>query len=121
MIKFEYDKHLMIVTLILIILALIFTYGVGNASAADSGTIYVNATSGNDDWNGQSATYQPSTNNGPKLTIQNATGTISANGTIDIANGIYAGAKNNNITINKNMTIQGQTQRKVVLSKMMVL
>ena len=116
MIKFEYDKHLMIVTLVLIILALIFTYGVGNASAADSGTIYVNATSGNDDWNGQSATYQPSTNNGPKLTIQNATGTISANGTIDIANGIYAGVKNNNITINKNMTIQGQSQSGTIIN-----
>ena len=116
MIKSEYGKHLMIITLISISLALIFSYCVGNAYAADSNTIYVNAASGNDSWNGQSATYQPNTNNGPKLTIQNATVTISANGTINIANGIYTGDKNNNITINKNITIQSQSQTRTIIN-----
>ncbi len=116
MIKSEYNKHLMIIILVSISLVLIFSHCVGNSSAADSNTIYVNAASGNDSWNGQSATYQQNTNNGPKLTIQNATVTISANGTINIANGIYTGDKNNNITINKNITIQGQSQTGTIIN-----
>ena len=68
-------------------LAIIFSFSIQSV-AADSSTIYVN-TSGNDAWNGQSATYEPTSNSGPKKTIKNAVGTVDNNGTIYIASGVY--------------------------------
>ena len=52
----------------------------------------------------------------PKLTIQNATGTVSSNGTVTIADGVYSGNGNTNITINRNMTIQGQSQTGTIIN-----
>ena len=41
-------------------LGVVFALGMGNVSAASGVTIYVNGNStlGNDDWNGESLTYQ---------------------------------------------------------------
>ena len=76
-------------------------------SAADE-AIFVNGSSGLDTNDG----YSWDT---PKLTIQNATGTVSSNGVVNIANGVYTGPGNTNITINKNMTIQGLNQEKTII------
>lgn len=53
--------------------------------------------------------------NTAKLTIQNATGTVSSNGVVTIADGVYSGTGNTNITINQNMTIQGLSQTGTVI------
>jgi predicted outer membrane repeat protein len=75
----------------------------------------VNGSSGNDAWNGQSSTYQSGIT-GPKKSIKNATGTITKYGTIKIANGVYSGIKNTNITITKSMTIIGQTMKGTIIN-----
>ena len=118
MIKIKYSKYnLMKFALILISLIMIFSYSTGHASAAASNaTIYVNSSSGYDGWNGEYATYQPGTNNGPKLTIRNATGTVASGGTINIANGQYTGNNNTNITINNNMTLIGQSETSTIIN-----
>ena len=46
----------------------------------------------------------------PYFTIQKGVDSISENGTVYIANGIYNGTGNTNITISKNMNITGQSQ-----------
>ena len=100
--------------LVLIGLILIFSYGMGNAAAASNATIYV-STGGNDSWNGQYATHISGTS-GPKLSIKNATGTVASDGTIKIANGQYTGITNTEININKNMTIQGQSEQGTIIN-----
>jgi len=87
---------------------MIFSYGTGPAAAANSSVIYVNGTGGHDANNGYTWTTA-------KLTIKNATATVADNGTVNIANGTYTGAGNNNITINKNMTIQGVSQSNTII------
>lgn len=77
--------------------------------------IYVNGSSGNDAWNGQSSTYQSGIT-GPKKSIKNATGSINKYGTIKVANGVYSGIKNTNITITKSMTIIGQTMKGTIIN-----
>ena len=91
--------------LVLIGLMVIFSYGVVNVSAANASTIYVNGSSGNNTWNGQSAVWNGTA--GPKATIANATGTINNKGTVYIADRIY---NESNITIDVNMTIIGESQ-----------
>ena len=83
----------------------IFSYGMGNVSAANAPTIYVNGSSGNDTWNGQIAVWNGTT--GPKATVTNAKGTVNNNGTVYIADSTY---DESNITINVNMTIIGESQ-----------
>ena len=51
-----------------------------------------------------------------KRTIANATGTVSAGGTVNIANGVYKGAGNTNIIINKSMTITGQSKSGTIIN-----
>ncbi|PKL71881.1 MAG: hypothetical protein CVV29_08310, partial [Methanobacteriales archaeon HGW-Methanobacteriales-2] len=80
----------------------------GTVSAADE-AIFVNGSSGLDTNDG----YSWST---AKLTIQNATGTVNPNGIITIADGVYSGTGNTNITINRNMTIQGQSQTGTIIN-----
>ena len=98
--------------MILFGLFLIFSNGMGSASAASGDTIYVNGTSGNNAYNGQSAVYTSGTN-GPKATIKNATGTVNSNGTIHIAQGTYY---ESNIQINTNMTIIGENQKNTIIN-----
>lgn len=86
----------------------------GTVSAAD--TIYVNNNTGNDSWDGLNATYDPINHHGPKISIKNATGTVNQGGTIHIANGTYTGENNTKITIDKNMTIIGESQIGTVIN-----
>ena len=75
--------------------------------SADSSVIYVNATGGNDAWDGLSSSWNGTS--GPKKTIGGGTNTVTANGTVNIANGLYTGSNNRDITLNKNMVIKGQS------------
>ena len=104
--------HLML-GLFLIFLTIIFSYGVGNVSAASGDIIYVN-THGNDSWNGQSSLWDGV--NGPKLSIKNATGIVNKRGTVNIANGRYSGAKNTKIIIYKDMIIKGQSKTSTIIN-----
>lgn len=106
----------LIIPLLLLSLALIFSFTMGTVSAAVkspspvSNTIYVNNATGNDSWDGQSATWISGTKTGPKLSIKNATGTVNNGGTVKIAKGIYKGENNTGITIDRNMNIIGQSR-----------
>lgn len=51
-----------------------------------------------------------------KKTIENATGTVNENGNVTIAEGTYSGINNTNITIKKNMTIQGLSQAGTIIN-----
>ena len=75
----------------------------------------MNNATGNDSWDGQSATYTSGLN-GPKLSIKNATLTVNPNGIITIANGQYAGTGNTQITIDRNMTISGESQAGTIIN-----
>ena len=105
-----------IIPLLLLSLVLIFSFTMDTASAAVrspspvSDTIYVNNATGNDSWDGQSATWISGTKTGPKLSIKNATGTVNNGGTVKIAKGIYKGENNTGITIDRNMNIIGQSR-----------
>ena len=76
--------------------------GVDAVSAADGDVIHVNGSGGNDSWNGTSWDTA-------KQSIKNATGTVNNNGIVNIADGTYTGSNNRNITIDRNMTIIGQS------------
>ena len=108
--KITKDYNLLMFVLVFVGLVIIFSYGMGNVSAASGDTIYVNA-SGNDSWDGLNSTYVSGTN-GPKATIKNATSTVNSNGTVYIASGIY---EENNINIKNNMTIIGENQLNTII------
>lgn len=112
----NYSKNnLLFIVLVLIGLMVIFSYGIGNVSAASNANIYVN-TGGNDSWDGQYGTHESGTLSGPKLSIKNATGTVDPDGTVNIANGQYKGINNTEITIDKNMHIQGQSETDTIIN-----
>ena len=90
--------------------SLIFiTLSTVNAVSASSSVIYVNGSHGNDANDG--LTWATA-----KLTIKNATGTVSAGGTVNIANGIYIGENNTNIRINKSISIKGQSKSHTIIN-----
>jgi uncharacterized repeat protein (TIGR01451 family) len=97
-------------------LTLVFVASMGAVSAASGDNIYVNASSGDDNYDGLSAIYNSSTGSGPKLTIKNATGTVNSNGVVYIADGQYNGAGNTNILLDWNMTLIGQSQTGTVIN-----
>ena len=109
--KISKQNNYLVFAMVLIGLVVIFSYGMGNVSAASGNSIYVNGTSGNNVYNGQSAAYDGT--NGPKATIKNATGTVNSNGTIYIAKGTY---NESNIQINTNMTIIGENQQNTIIN-----
>jgi predicted outer membrane repeat protein len=110
--------NLLIFGLFLIGIVIIFLYGMGNVSATSGNTIYVNGSSGNDAWDGQSPTLQfdKSIFHGPKKSIKNAIGTVIAGGTVNIANGNYSGIDNTQITIDKNVIINGQSEDRTIIN-----
>ena len=111
MLKFKISKHnLMMFTMVLFCLGVIFSFSVGNTSAASP--IYV-STHGNNSWNGQNSTWINGTLNGPKATIKNATGTVTSNGTVYIASGTY---NESNIQIATNMNIVGESQKNTIVN-----
>jgi len=95
--------NLLVFALFLVGLVVIFSYGVGNVSAASGDTIYVNSTGGHDTSDGSSWLNA-------KKSIKNATATVNSGGTVNIANGKYSGSDNTNITIDKGMNINGQSK-----------
>ncbi|MCC7550491.1 MAG: hypothetical protein KO316_03180 [Methanobacterium sp.] len=98
--KANFKWEQLIVCLLVLGMAMIITAG---SSFAASEIIYV-STDGNDAWNGLSATYDPSTGNGPKATIQNAVDTVDDNGTVYVAAGTYY----ENLLINKDVYLIGE-------------
>jgi len=113
--KISKQNNYLVFAMVLIGLFVIFSYGMGNVSAASGNSIYVNGSSGNDTYNGLNSTWTSGLN-GPKATIKNATGTVNSNGTIYIANGQYTGTNNTGITINQNMTIIGENQQNTIIN-----
>jgi predicted outer membrane repeat protein len=87
-----------------------------NTVSADQSIIYVNDSSGNDSWTGETTTWDGSTLLGPKKSIKNATGTVTEGGIVNIANGQYTGTDNTNIIIDKNMTISGESQANTIIN-----
>ncbi|WP_424713486.1 hypothetical protein [Methanobacterium sp.] len=106
-------NKLMIFTLLFIGLMIIFSYSMSSVSAASGDNIYVN-THGNDSWNGQNPIWNGTS--GPKLSIKNATETVNTNGTVNIANGMYTGMGNTQITLDKNVNIIGQSKDGTVIN-----
>ena len=104
-------KNLFKISLLLIGVSIIFSFGINATSAANSPNIYVNGSSGNDNWNGLNSTWI-NTTNGPKATIQNATGTVGSNGTVKVASGTY---DETGIEINTNMQIVGENQQNTII------
>jgi len=102
------------IVLAMLLMGLVFFVNIDTASA-DPGVIYVNGTSGNDAWNGESQFYTNGTN-GPKKTIGNGTGLVTANGIVNIANGIYSGTGNVGLTLDRNMTIKGQSKDGTIIN-----
>ena len=103
-------NRVILIFLMLISLAMIFSLGIGHAAAAaNNSVIYVNGSSGHDSNNG----YTWST---AKLTINNAIGTVNDGGTVNIASGIYEGSGDTNITIDKNMTINGANESNTIIN-----
>jgi len=112
--KMRYGKtNLLLFAMVFIGLVVIFSYGMGNVSAAGN-IVYVNASSGLDTYDGLSPVHTGTgtTGPGPKATIKNATGTVITNGTLNIADGQYTGPNNTQIAINNNMTIKGESQNR---------
>jgi uncharacterized repeat protein (TIGR01451 family) len=103
------QQYFLKIPLLFLCIVILSFFGLNSASAADPSHVYVNTT-GNNDYNGQSAVYDGT--NGPKATVKNGTGTVKTNGTIYIANGIY---KEHGINIYTNMTIIGETQKKTII------
>ncbi|MDP1552042.1 MAG: hypothetical protein Q8M06_03395 [Methanobacteriaceae archaeon] len=105
--SFKMTKALLPV--LLLTLVLVFAVGIGDVSAAPGDNIYVNDTGGNDDNDG--STWETA-----KKTIKNATNNVNPNGIINIANGQYNGSSNTGITIDKNMTINGESQTGTIIN-----
>ncbi|HTX60766.1 MAG TPA: hypothetical protein VMC48_00475, partial [Methanobacterium sp.] len=99
------------ISLIFLGLMLIFSFNTQHSSAADTSSIYVNGTSGNDLWDGTSPIHIDGTV-GPKKTIKSGVGTVTPGGTVNIAGGTY---KEHSIDLNKNMTLQGGSQKNVII------
>ncbi len=87
-----------------------------NDVSANPGVIYVNDSSGNDSWDGESDVWDGIGITGPKKSIKNATGTVNDGGIVNIADGVYSGENNANITIDKNMTIKGQSREGTIIN-----
>lgn len=100
------------------ILFLIFLLSTGalicaETSSAASGNIYVDNATGDDAQDGHSAVYNGVS--GPKLTIKNATDIVDAGGTVHIADGRYTGEGNRYISIDRDMTITGESQEGTII------
>ncbi|MDY9923176.1 DUF11 domain-containing protein [Methanobacterium sp.] len=95
---------------IILILGLLIISAATISSSSAANTIYVNNATGNDDYDGTSATVTGPTV-GPKATIQNGTDTVELDGTVNVADGIYKEA----VVINKNVTLLGQSQTGTII------
>ena len=78
------------------------------SSVSAASTVYVNVTGGNDSNTG--------TIDNPYQTMAQGISSVDENGTVKLADGVYSGTGNTNITINKNMTIQGLSQNGTIIN-----
>ena len=88
----------------------VITVSISSVSASPlptSSQVYV-ATNGSDTNIG--------TAESPYLTIQRGVDSVSEDGTVYIANGVYNGTDNTNITLSKNMRITGQSQTGTIIN-----
>lgn len=104
------------ITLVFLFSILFTVLSAVNTVSADSAIVYVNDSGGNDDWDGQALVWDGKSVIGPKKSIKNATGTVTAGGTINIANGHYSGENNTNVIIDKNMTIIGESRENTIIN-----
>lgn len=94
----------------LVIAIFVILISVSSASASPlptSSQVYV-STNGSDTNNGSAEA--------PYLTIAKGIGSVSENGTVHIANGVYKGTDNTNITIYHSMNIIGQSQAGTIIN-----
>ena len=110
--NYKNETKLFKICLFVLGIGIIFSLGINTTTAANTSNIYVNSSSGNDNWNGLNSTWTSSIN-GPKATIKNATGTVTSNGTVYIASGTY---NESNIQINTNMIIVGENQKNTIIN-----
>lgn len=103
--KSTYTNYRIIFLLTLLLLA---AATISSSSAAN--TIYVNNATGNDSYDGTSATVINPTV-GPKATIQNGTNTVDDWGTVYVADGTYK----EHIIISKNMSLIGQSMTGTII------
>jgi uncharacterized repeat protein (TIGR01451 family) len=80
-----------------------------NTVSAVGNTIYVNASSGSDSYDGLNPTWNGTS--GPKQNIKSATDSVNENGYVKIADGQYTGIQNTKISITRNMSIIGQSPK----------
>ena len=78
--KYENNAKILGISLLILGIVAIFSFGINTTSAANSSSIYV-STHGNDDYDGLNATWTSGIN-GPKATIKNATSTVTSDGTV---------------------------------------
>ncbi|WP_414469161.1 hypothetical protein [Methanobacterium sp. ACI-7] len=90
----------------ILLISLILLFCLTTVSAAND-TIYVNTT-GNDTTGNGSA-------ENPYFSIQKGIDNLNPSGTIYLANGTYKGTGNTKITINKNMSIIGESQTGTII------
>ncbi len=102
-------NKIIIIPLILVGITLMFMFSV-NPVAAEQSQIYVNPA-GNDNYNGEYANHSGGVD-GPKQTIKNAVSTVDTDGIVKLAEGTY---NEHDITISRNVQIQGITQHKSVI------
>jgi uncharacterized repeat protein (TIGR01451 family) len=93
---------------VMFILLTIFAILISVSSVSAASTVYVNATGGNDANTG--------TIDSPYQTISQGISSVDENGTVYIANGVYNGTGNTNITIGHNMSIIGQSQTGTIIN-----
>ena len=111
----KYDKtNLMMFGIVLVGLMVIFSYGVGNVSAA-SNTVYVNATGGSDSYDGSSPVHTTG-NIGPYEDIATGVTNVNTGGTVKISKGEYTGVSNIGITITKSMNLVGQSKTSTIIN-----
>jgi predicted outer membrane repeat protein len=79
-----------------------------SVSSVSASTVYVNTTG--DDKNGNGSAENP------YQTIGKGIINVEENGTVQIANGKYSGTGNTNVTIDRSMTIAGQSQNKTIIN-----
>lgn len=92
----------------ILLILILFAVLVSISSASAASTVYVNSTTGLD--------TNPGTIDQPYQSISKGVESIDENGTIYIANGVYTGGNNTNITISKSMTITGQSQSGTIIN-----
>ena len=97
-----------LIFLVIAIFAILISVSSASASPLPSSSQVYVSTNGSDANNGSTEA--------PYLTIAKGVESVSENGTVHIANGVYSGTNNTNITISKSMNITGQSQTGTIIN-----